>query len=336
VTWVVRVTVWGALANGLVAAIEALLPGAADFRVPIITGLIGLLTAANAIGVSMGARVTNLFTVAKLVPILAFIGIGVFHVQGELYTPFAPHGLGALAPATLMILYAFVGFEVLTIPAGEMRDPRRSVPRALLLVMAIVTVVYLLIWAVCTGTLPALAGADNPVADAAARFLGPRGGAVIAFGIFLSVFGINATSALVAPRCLYVLAHDGYLPRALAWVHPTTRTPLVAILVTAAVTLVIALSGSFIELAVISVVARFAQYIPTCAAVLVFRARHRGEERPVFRVRGGPLVPVLAIGLCVWLLAQAEPARLLWGLVGLASGLLIHVPMRLARRAGND
>jgi amino acid transporter len=214
-----------------------------------------------------------------------------------------------------------------------MRDPRRSVPRALLLVMAVVTVVYLAIWAVCTGTLPTLAGADNPVADAAARFLGPRGGAVIAFGIFLSVFGINATSALVAPRCLYVLAHDGYLPRILAWVHPTTRTPLVAIVGTAVVTLVIALSGSFIELAVISVVARFAQYIPTCAAVLVFRARRRGEE-PAFRVRGGPVVPILAIGLCLWLLAQAEPARLLWGLVGLSSGLLIHVPMRLARRAG--
>ncbi len=103
-----------------------------------------------------------------------------------------------------------------------------------------------------------------------------------------------------------------------------------AILLTSAVTLVIAISGSFVELAVISVVARFAQYIPTCLAVLYFR-RKRPDEEPGFRIPWGPTVPVLAIVLCVWLLSESETHRLLWGLAGLAAGLVIYIPMRVVR-----
>ena len=296
-SWIVRITAWGALANGFVNAVVALMPDADALRPWLITGLIAALTAANLAGVGMGARVLNFFTAAKLIPIAFFIAIGLFHIRGDLFTPFAPHGFTEIAPATLVILYAFVGFEVLTVPAGEMRDPQRSVPRALLLVIALVTVVYFLIWTVCTGTLPTLAGADNPVADAARIFLGPIGGSLIAFGILLSVIGVNAGSALVAPRSLYVLGYMGYLPKPISSVHAGTRAPVVAILISSGVTLAIALSGSFVELAVISVVARFAQYIPTCLAVLYFRWK-RPDEPPAFRTPGGPLVPVLALLLC--------------------------------------
>jgi amino acid transporter len=180
-----------------------------------------------------------------------------------------------------------------------------------------------------------LAGSEAPVADAAMRFMGPRGGGLIAFGILLSVLGINAGSALVAPRCLYALAHEGYLPRVVEYVHPRLKTPVVAIVATGVVTLVIALSGSYVELAVISVVARFAQYIPTCAAVLYFRAR-RPDDVPGFRIPWGPTVPVLAILLCGWLLVEAQPHQLLWGLVGLVSGLVFYLPIRLARRRASQ
>jgi amino acid transporter len=329
-TWVVRITAWGALSNGLVTAISTMMPAAQDYRVAIIVVLIATLSAINIIGVKMGAGVTNFFTAAKLIPLVFFVAIGVFHIRGDLFTPFAPHGFGEIAPATLIILYAFVGFEVLTIPAGEMRDPQKSVPQALILVMSFVSIFYLLIWAVCTGTLSTLAGSESPVAEAAMEFMGPRGGGLIAFGIFLSVLGINAGSALVSPRCLYALAHEGYIPRPIGWVHPRTRTPVAAILITAAVTLVIALSGSYLELAIISVIARFAQYIPTCLAVLYFRWK-RPDEVPGFRVPGGPVVPVLAIALCVWLLAESEPRQLFWGLVALVAGLVIYLPMRFLR-----
>ena len=331
ITWVVRVTSWGALGNGLVVVSEAVFPGAAQFRPWILTGLYGTLALLNVAGVSMGARVTAAFTVAKLVPIAVFIGVGLFFIDGARFTPFAPQGLSDLGAGTLIILYAFVGFEVLTVPAGEMRDPKRSIPIALILIMALVTFVYLAVWAVCTGTLDSLAGAENPVADAATRFLGPVGGRLIAVGIFLSVLGINAGSALVAPRCLYALAHEGFLPPLLAWVHPTRRTPVVAIVVTTALSFVLALSGSYVELAVISVVARFAQYIPACLAVPVLRKRARGETSG-FRIPFGPTVPIASVALCVWLLIESEPSRLFWGMVGLVSGLVLYLPWMVVKR----
>ena len=160
--------------------------------------------------------------------------------------------------------------------------------------------------------------------------MGSRGGSLVSLGIVFSVLGVNAGSALVAPRCLYALAYEGHLPRFVSWVHPERRTPVVAILISAAVTLLIALSGSYIELAVISVVARFTQYIPTCLAVIFLRAK-RPDEKPAFRVPWGPVIPILAIVLCAWLLIESEPTRLLWGLAGLASGLLIYIPRRLGR-----
>ncbi|GJM44735.1 MAG: amino acid permease [Gemmatimonadota bacterium] len=330
-TWVIRVTSWGALANALVSAAASLVPAAAGHSFLIITVLIAGLAAINVLGVSMGARVTNFFTAAKLIPIVVFLAVGVFHLRADLFTPFAPHGLSAVAPSTLVILYAFVGFEVLTVPAGEMRDPQRSVPRALILVMAIVTGVYLLLWAVCAGTLPTLAGSENPVAEAATLFLGPAGGRLVALGILVSVLGINAGSALVAPRCLFALADQGYLPRSLARLHPTRHTPVVAIVLSAVLAWGLAVTGSFVELAVISVVARFAQYIPTCLAVLRLRSRP-DVEAAGFRIAGGAVVPWLAILLCVALLAQSEARHLIGGAVGILSGVLLY----LARKRANS
>jgi amino acid transporter len=330
ITWLVRVASWGALANGLVIAIDTLIPGVAAYKLTTLAVIFVGLAGANIAGVTTGARMTTLFAAAKLVPLAAFIVVGLFFLERTHFVPFAPHGRGSLGRGTLMIVYAFVGFEVLTVPGGEMRDPRRSVPRALLVTMAIVTVVYLGVWAVTTGTHPALAGSANPIAEAARHFLGPVGGTLIAIGIFLSVFGTNAGSALVAPRCLYALAEKELLPKALAHVHPRTRTPVVAIVVTAVISFALAASGSFVELAVLSVIGRFAQYVPTCLAVPVLRRRH--EVVPAtFTLPLGPVIPLLAIAVYAWLLASSEPMALLWGLVGLLSGLVFYLPTRYAR-----
>jgi amino acid transporter len=328
--WPARLASGGALANALFIAAVTLFPAVQDHRTLFLIAAIAVFAGVNAAGVALGAGVTNFFTAAKLLPILLLIGVGVFHIRGELFLPFAPHGFGETGAATLIILYAFVGFETLTVPAGEMRDPVRTIPRALLLVMGLVTIVYLLIWVVCAGVLPGLAGADNPVADAAAVILGPVGGTIVAAGIFISVLGVNAGLALVAPRYLYALSHEGMLPAQLGRVHPRTRTPVTAIAVTATLILALALTGSFAELAMMSIAARLAEYVATSAAMLRFRAT-RPNEPPAFRAPAGPIVAVLAIGLSLWLLVQSNPVRLAWGGVAIAVGLALHLPLR--RRA---
>jgi amino acid transporter len=147
------------------------------------------------------------------------------------------------------------------------------------------------------------------------------------------VLGINAGSALVSPRCLYALAQAGYLPRPVAWVHPVRKTPVTAIVITGALSLGLALSGTFEQLAVISVVARFAQYIPTCLALPVLR--RRGGALPGFRAPAGTAIALVSVGLCLWLLAVSDPMKIVWGLVATASGLLVYWPYRWASRQKN-
>jgi len=326
-SWLTRVVAWAALVNGLYTAAISLIPAVQPLRIPVLTVTIVGLAGVNVLGVAMGSRLTNVFTVAKMVPILVVIAVGLFRLRGDLFVPFAPHGFGELGPATLVILFAFVGFEVVSVPAGEMRDPTRSLPRALLLLMGIVTVTYLLLWAVCQGTLPGLAGAESPVADAATLLLGPVGGTMIAAGIFVSVLGVNSASALVSPRSLYALARDGMLPAFLARVHPRTQTPIPAIVVTSGLTLLLAANGSFVQLAVMSMVARMSQYYATCGALLRLRAT-RPDEVSAFRAPGGTAVAVLAMVLCTWLLVESDPRDLMWGGVAIVAGLVLHLPFR--------
>ncbi len=328
---VTRFAAWGALSNAMVTALDVLLPGAADYRTVILCALFAGLATVNIAGIRWTAVVTNFFTLAKLLPILFFIGFGLFHLEVDLYRPFAPQGYSNLGAGTLLIFFAFAGFELLPVPAGEMRNPRKSVPRALFLVMALVIVVYLGIWAVCAGTLPTLAGSESPVSDAAAVFLGPAGALLVSLGILMSVLGVNAATSLSASRFLYALGAAGQIPRIFGRVSPRTGAPVAAIVFTTAVTLAIALSGSFVELAVLSVVARFTQLIPSCVAVLVFR-RTRRDDPPGYRVPLGPTIPVIALALCVWILAQAEPLQLFWGAVALAAGWVFYAARHLSDR----
>ena len=322
---------WAAVSNAMVAALAVMVPGAEDFRALILCVLYAALAGANMRGVRLGAGIGNFFTVAKLLPILLFIGVGLFHIDASLYTPFAPHGLGSLGSGTLVIFFAFVGFEVVALPAGELTSPRTMIPRALLLSMGLVLVVYLLIWAVCAGTLETLAGSKTPVQDAALGFLGPTGWWILSIGIVCSVLGVNANAALAGPRSLYAFAEARHVPAVFRRVHARTRAPVPAILAYSGLSLAAALTGNFAQLAVITVSARLVQYISTCLAVLVLR-RRRPEEGIPFRIPGGPVVPVCALGLCGWLFSQTDRAHLQLGLTVLGVGVAVYVARRFLRR----
>ena len=235
--------------------------------------------------------------------------------------------MAPLAETTLLLLYAYAGFETLVVPAGEMDNPQKNVPRALFIVMAIVTVVYMGIFGVAVGTFDGIAGHSNPVAAASEAFMGPIGGGLIAVGICLSVFGTNSGSALVSPRRFFALAERGDLPPIFCRVDPESGSPRPAIFLTWLLACGLSLSGTFAELAVLGVLARFAQYIPTCLAVLVFRHRDT-EQPPGFRIPGGPIIPVVTVLLCIGLMANTDPSRLIKG--GFA--LLVGVPLYFVSR----
>lgn len=328
-TCCVAVISWAALANGFTEVFAHFVPAVKEpvTQKVVAIGLMTALMGLNLFGARIGASISTFFSVAKLIPLVLFIGVGAFHLQGALFEPFAPQGYGSIADATLVLLYAYVGFETLVVPAGEMKNPQKNVPIALMTVMAVVTVVYMAVLTVSVGTLPELAGHKNPVAAASANVLGAIGGTIVAAGICVSVFGTNAGAALVSPRRFFALAERGDLPKIFAAVDPDSGAPRPAIVLTWGLAVVLALTGSFKELAVLGVIARFLQYIPTCLAAIVFRRRYRDQPRQGFTLPFGPAIPIATIGLCVWLLVasyQKNPERLHYGLLAVAIGVPLY------------
>jgi len=330
--WAIRIIAWAAMSVGFVTALSAVWPPALlePHRTLIILGILLGLSALNLAGVRPAKVVNNLVTVGKLLPLLVFILIGVWFIQGSQFQPMFPKGLelDGFGAAALVIFYAFTGFEALAVAAEDLEDPRRNVPRALLLVMGSCSVIYLAVQAIAVGTLgPALAKSTAPVADAAAVFLGPSGKWLVTLGALVSIGGINVAASFITPRTAVALAEDGLLPRHFAELG-RYGTPHLAILATGLLAIPVALSGTFTQLAAISVVSRFAQYLPTCLAVIVLRHRHPGLPAG-FRVPFGPTVPLLASGICLWLLSKASQTQLSWGLGALAMGVLLYVLMKV-------
>lgn len=160
------------------------LPSATNayWRVTVITVVVVVLTIINLVGIRQAALVSNVFTVGKLIPIIIFIAVGLFFLNPHAFALGTRPTTGAFSQSVLLLIYAFTGFEMAAIPAGEVRDPKKQLPHALLIAIAVVALLYILIQIVCVGTLPELAQSQKPLADAATRFMGTAGGAIISAG----------------------------------------------------------------------------------------------------------------------------------------------------------
>ena len=321
-----RIASAAALSNGLAEAVTHFWPGAAGgaVRIAIVIGSLAFLVGINIIGVRAAARTGVLLAVAKLLPLLMFIGIGAMYVDlsqaAVLAADIPPADLGK---AALLLLFAYAGFENLPAAAGEYRNPRRDVPFAMLAMIATVTLVYVAVQWVALGTLPGLAQSQTPLADAAARFGGGWLALLLTVGAAVSILGTNSNTIMLGPRYLHALAMDGFGPRALTAIHPRFRTPAVAILAIGTLSLLLALTGSFVQLALLSVVARLFTYIGTALAVLVLRRRH-GDRPGALQLPGGALIPVAAIVLSLGLLASASLQNLVAGAIALVLGAAIY------------
>lgn len=298
--------------------------GSGGGRALVITALLALLAGLNVAGVRYGAWVVNLLTVAKLLPLLLFVGVGLFFVDGSRVEFLTIPDMGSLRQASLALIFAFGGFENASIPTEEVKDPRRSLPVALLLCVAVTAALYILIQVVALGTLPGLATDPTPLASAGGVFLGAAGAALITLGAVLSTTGSNSALTLVGPRIFYALAQGRQLPAALARIHARFRTPHVAIVTFALVVWVMAMVGNFAELVAVSAMARLLFSATTCLSVPVLRRKLKGMPT-VFRLPGGALIPLLAAAICVWLLAGINRTQAIAGGVALVMGAALYL-----------
>jgi len=326
-TWLARVASVASLSNGFALAMTFVWPGAASgvTRVAVVTLPLIFFVWINVVGVRHGARLAVGLTIAKSVPLVFFVWVGLPAVDWSLVFPVPAPDTAGLGEAAILLLFAYAGFENTAAAAGEFKNPKRDVPFALVTMIAVVTLLYTLVQLVALGTLPDLAARVNgaPLADSAALVVGAWAGLVMTLGAAISIEGNVGNTMLAGPRYLYALAVDGYGPHQLARVHPRYRTPAWAIVTQGILAGALAVSGSFVQLAMLSIVARLATYIGTAAAVPVLRRKlARGEHAIV--LPGGATIPVLALLLCLAFLASATLQNLIAGAIGLAVGAVIY------------
>ncbi|MGY1521822.1 APC family permease [Luteimonas sp. A482] len=338
--WLTRVTAFAALCNLLIDYLAHVAPALASGtgRVAVATLATLAIAAVNLRGVRTAAIVANVFTVGKLVPLVLFVAVGLFFIERARYVPEQAPSSVDFSSAVLLLVFAFTGFETATVPAGEVRDPRRTLPFAILASMAVIVPLYLLIQFVAIGTLPELAQSSTPLADAAGGFAGSIGAGVIVLGALVSISGTLNGLVLSAPRLLYAMAERGQLPRLLARTHPRFHTPHWAIGLTAACMLALTLSGSFLTAVALSTITRLLAYAATCIAVPVLRRREGGEVAPAaFRVPAAPWVVGSALLVIAWLVLHAGAAELRNVALAMLAGALLMViagRLRLRRPGG--
>jgi amino acid transporter len=319
-------------ADALTALIPALAVGHA--RAMCLVVILVALAALNVAGVRGASRFNAVMTIAKLLPLLLLIVVGVASVKTQNLMWHAAPPTADVARASAVLIFAFLGVETALVPSGEVRDSSRTVPRAIFIAMAGVTLLYLAVQVVTQGILgPALVGQKTPLAEAASVARGAPGRTLILVGSTVSMFGYVSGMTLAVPRMLFAFGRDGFLPAPLATVHATFRTPYVAIVIQTLVVIGLAVSGSFEKLAIIANGSILLVYAACCLAVIELRRRKVQEGGTPFRVPFAAAIPVLAVVVIAWLLTSLTSDEWKALLVVVAVAIVVYAASLPSRRA---
>jgi basic amino acid/polyamine antiporter, APA family len=307
--WLVGTTATAAVASAFIGSVGVFWAPLAQPvpRALVLAAMFILLGALNIRGTRQSTRFIELVTVMKLLGLVAFVVIGAALAHGP-----APDVLGNLAPeklgrSVIVLIFAFAGIEFALVPSGEVRDPARTVPRALFIAMAAITILYVAIQYVAQMILgPQLALEQAAPLTAAARAVGGTGGALfIGVCASISMFGYVSGMILTAPRALYAFGRDGILPPVFARIHQRYDTPAVAIAAQCVMTFVVAVTSGFATLAILSNIAVLVLYLFCCIAAWELGRKNVHAGGTPFRIPGGPVVPFLAVAVIVWILSNA-------------------------------
>lgn len=319
--WLARVTSLASLSNGFVLALSRLYEplGEGVWRATIILGSIFILTAIHFVGVRYGAASIYVFTLGKLIPLVGFIIVALLvwrtnPIPGSFVLP----GPGTKwNDAALFMLFAYAGFENMGVPAGEFKNPKRDLPRALLVGTLAIAIIYVLAQLGAMSAVSDLSNSKTPIADAAAQLVGPIGALLVTLGALLSMAGTNSGTVLEGSRMLYALSLGRPRLRALSYVHPSFRTPSVAIIIHVVFAAALALGGSFAYLALLSSTARLSTYLFTCAGVPFLRRLGGGFRLPV-------ILPILGTLVSLSLVVTLDAPKLIAAAIALTVGGLLY------------
>jgi amino acid transporter len=308
--WLTNVLAVAGVASAFVASVALIFPIVQDGigRFLLLVLIFLGLAVINIRGVRGGAGTVAAMTIAKLLPLLLFIAVGVFFIKPASLGWSVWPGLDAVGKTVLLLIFAFMGVELALVPSGEVKSPARTVPRSIFLALAITTAIYVAIQLVAQGVLGATLAnfADAPLAEAASHFLGNAGRSILLAGATISAFGYISGDILGSPRTLYAFGRNGILPEKMAAVHPRFRTPHIAIAVHAVIACALAVSGTFQYLALLSNIAALLLYLFCCAAAFQLIRRNVRSDGVPFSIPGEKVVPMLAVLIVLWILSHAS------------------------------
>jgi basic amino acid/polyamine antiporter, APA family len=319
-------------ANLFVSYLSEFWPSAKDWRVLILTLLIGGLCLINIFGVRQGARTSNILTIAKLLPLLMVIlagaAVAIFHPAPAITATQASNTVWL--KTFLQLVFAYGGFETALAPMGEARSPRRDAGFALFVALIGCTLIYTLIQWVVVGVLGSGAATDRPLADVARFTMNKSGAVLVSIGALLSFYGYISAKILAMPRVTFALAEQGDLPRIFSAISQKFRTPWFSIALYAAAVWGLAIFGNFVWNLTLSAIARLFYYAVVCAALVVLRHKRPGAAQ--FRITGGPLLSVAGVLICLVLLTQVDLSQSKILALTVAFALLNWAWVRVARR----
>ncbi len=284
------------------------------------------LTWANVLGVKDGIRTMGVLTILKVVPLLLLVLLGLQHVTGSTLIPGGDFHIDDIGGTTLLLIYAYVGFETIGVTAGETSTPRRTIPAALVRTVLGTGLLYFLIVLVFISVIPADAYADATLVDVGRALAGPAGAVVITLAAVFSIGGNLASSMLAAPRLIFSLAENRLLPQWFAHINESYATPDRAIIVMGAMALVLGLSSNFVDLAIGSAVVRLLGYMICIVSLPVIRKKATpAASEQAWRLPGGYVIPAIALAICVWLVAQSKGEDWIKVSVLLAIGVFLYL-----------
>ena len=291
----------------------------------VIIGVIGVVVVVNLGGVRRGVRLVDWVTTVKIIPLFLFLLVGVSAIHRANFVQNVPSGAQGLGRALILVLFLLTGMEISLSTSGEVKQPSRTIPRALAFTLFFVTFLYIAVQVVAQGILGAsLSHSAVPLADAMAR-ISPVLRMVMIAGATVSMLGFIASDLLSSPRILFAFGRDGLLPQALGRVHPRTHAPHVAILCYAALALGLALTGSFVELAVLATLAVTVIY--AAGSVAAWRLARDGvaQNGVPLNFRGLTAAMIVATTSMVIFLAMGSRAEILgvFAVIGVSATIYV-------------
>jgi amino acid transporter len=285
------------------------------------------LTLVNVAGVRAAGRVNDVLTLVKLLPLLGLVTAGLVTFAFEPgrfaanYLPLAPLGFSHLGTALVLIFWAYVGFEMGTFPASEVKDPKKTIPRAIISGMAVVTLFYLSTNFVVFGMVPwqALARSTTPLVLVGGALLGTAGAAIMTVGALVSVSGSDESGILGTARLSFAMAVDGLFPKVFARIHPRYGTPHAALIIEGVIAFFLSLVAGISGLISFSVLNMAFSFLLTCLALTILSRGKAG------RLRGEGILPWAGVAICLYLLYSTSFLEKLVGGFAILAGVPIYV-----------